>query len=106
MTLRLIEEVGFAQAYSFKYSPRPGTPAAAMEDQVANAVKEERLARWRRTERGLLKSYSVLKLPIRKKSRITTDVANASKMYTEAVRTSTKRLWPVPAATRLVRSRA
>ena len=33
-TLRLVEEVGFAQAYSFKYSPRPGTPAAAAEPQV------------------------------------------------------------------------
>ena len=37
-------EVGFAQAYSFKYSPRPGTPAANME-QVPEAVKAERLAR-------------------------------------------------------------
>jgi tRNA-2-methylthio-N6-dimethylallyladenosine synthase len=43
-TLRLISDIGFAQAYSFKYSPRPGTPAAAMENQVADVVKEERLA--------------------------------------------------------------
>jgi tRNA-2-methylthio-N6-dimethylallyladenosine synthase len=41
-TLRLVEEIGFAQAYSFKYSPRPGTPAAA-EVQVAEPVREERL---------------------------------------------------------------
>jgi tRNA-2-methylthio-N6-dimethylallyladenosine synthase len=44
-TLRLIGDIGFAQAYSFKYSPRPGTPAAAMEDQVAEACKDERLAK-------------------------------------------------------------
>jgi tRNA-2-methylthio-N6-dimethylallyladenosine synthase len=43
-TLALIEAVGYAQAYSFKYSPRPGTPAALMEGQVPEAVKEERLA--------------------------------------------------------------
>ena len=43
-TLRLVTDVGFAQAYSFKYSPRPGTPAAALPDQVPDAVKAERLA--------------------------------------------------------------
>ncbi len=42
-TLRLVTDVGFAQAYSFKYSPRPGTPAALME-QVPEGVKGERLA--------------------------------------------------------------
>jgi tRNA-2-methylthio-N6-dimethylallyladenosine synthase len=44
-TLALVREIGFAQAYSFKYSPRPGTPAAALADQLPDAVKEERLAR-------------------------------------------------------------
>ncbi len=44
-TLDLIEEIGFAAAYSFKYSPRPGTPAAAMENQVPEQMKSERLAR-------------------------------------------------------------
>ncbi|MCG8557565.1 MAG: radical SAM protein, partial [Proteobacteria bacterium] len=42
-TLRLVTEVGFAQAYSFKYSPRPGTPAAELP-QVEEGVKAERLA--------------------------------------------------------------
>jgi tRNA-2-methylthio-N6-dimethylallyladenosine synthase len=41
-TLALLAEVGFAGAYSFKYSPRAGTPAADM-DQVPEAVKDERL---------------------------------------------------------------
>ncbi len=44
-TLSLVEEVGFACAYSFMYSPRPGTPAADMEDQVPLAKKSERLQR-------------------------------------------------------------
>jgi tRNA-2-methylthio-N6-dimethylallyladenosine synthase len=43
-TLRLVTDVGYAQAYTFKYSPRPGTPAAALEDQVPDDVKAERLA--------------------------------------------------------------
>ncbi len=44
-TLALVDDVGFAQAYSFVYSPRPGTPAAALPDQLADAIKIERLAR-------------------------------------------------------------
>jgi tRNA-2-methylthio-N6-dimethylallyladenosine synthase len=43
-TLDLVGEIGFAQAFSFKYSPRPGTPAAAAADQVPDGVKIERLA--------------------------------------------------------------
>ena len=43
-TLQLIRDVGFIQAYSFKYSPRPGTPASAMDLQVEEHVKAERLA--------------------------------------------------------------
>ena len=44
-TLEMVSAVGFAQAYTFKYSPRPGTPAAAMEGQIAEDVKADRLAR-------------------------------------------------------------
>jgi tRNA-2-methylthio-N6-dimethylallyladenosine synthase len=44
-TLNLVREVGYASAFSFKYSRRPGTPAAAMTGQVADPVKDERLAR-------------------------------------------------------------
>ncbi|SNS05748.1 tRNA-i(6)A37 thiotransferase enzyme MiaB [Sphingomonas laterariae] len=44
-TLALIERVEHAQAFSFKYSPRPGTPAAAMDDQIAAAVMDDRLQR-------------------------------------------------------------
>jgi tRNA-2-methylthio-N6-dimethylallyladenosine synthase len=44
-TLRLVREVGYASAFSFKYSRRPGTPAAAMPGQVPDEVKAERLSR-------------------------------------------------------------
>ena len=44
-TLTIVGEVGYAGAFSFKYSPRPGTPAAERADQVEEAVKVERLAR-------------------------------------------------------------
>ena len=43
-TIKLVENVGYASAFSFKYSPRPGTPAAERE-QIAEPVKVERLAR-------------------------------------------------------------
>jgi tRNA-2-methylthio-N6-dimethylallyladenosine synthase len=44
-TLALVAEVGFAQSYSFKYSARPGTPAASIKPGVAEPVMAERLAR-------------------------------------------------------------
>ena len=44
-TLDLVRAAGYASAFSFKYSRRPGTPAAAMPRQVAEEVKTERLAR-------------------------------------------------------------
>lgn len=44
-TLSLVRTVGFAQAYSFKYSPRPGTPAADAEDQIPEDIKSDRLER-------------------------------------------------------------
>ena len=47
-TLALVREVEFAQAFSFRYSPRPGTPAAEREDRVPPEVAAERLARLQR----------------------------------------------------------
>ncbi|WP_380785719.1 tRNA (N6-isopentenyl adenosine(37)-C2)-methylthiotransferase MiaB [Sphingomonas sp. R86521] len=44
-TLSLVGAVGYAQAYSFKYSARPGTPAATMTDEISEAVMDERLQR-------------------------------------------------------------
>jgi tRNA-2-methylthio-N6-dimethylallyladenosine synthase len=44
-TLQFVDEVRYASAYSFKYSPRPGTPAATMEDQIPREIMDERLQR-------------------------------------------------------------
>ncbi len=44
-TMKLIEEIGFDQSFSFIYSPRPGTPAASLPDDVPQEVKKARLAR-------------------------------------------------------------
>ena len=44
-TLSLVDAVGYAQAFTFNYSPRPGTPAADMADQVPREVMDERLQR-------------------------------------------------------------
>jgi tRNA-2-methylthio-N6-dimethylallyladenosine synthase len=44
-TLDIVRAANYAQAYSFKYSPRPGTPAADMEDQISPEIMDERLQR-------------------------------------------------------------
>ena len=44
-TLQIVDAVRYASAYSFKYSPRPGTPAAVMEDQIERDVMDDRLQR-------------------------------------------------------------
>ncbi|WP_424631551.1 tRNA (N6-isopentenyl adenosine(37)-C2)-methylthiotransferase MiaB [Bradyrhizobium sp. SYSU BS000235] len=44
-TLALVTQISYAGAYSFKYSPRPGTPAADMQEMVTASVMDERLAR-------------------------------------------------------------
>ena len=44
-TLKLVDAVGYASAYSFKYSARPGTPAATMDDQIPLEVMDDRLQR-------------------------------------------------------------
>jgi tRNA-2-methylthio-N6-dimethylallyladenosine synthase len=44
-TLSIVDEVRYASAYSFKYSARPGTPAAVMEDQIPREIMDDRLQR-------------------------------------------------------------
>jgi tRNA-2-methylthio-N6-dimethylallyladenosine synthase len=48
-TVALVDHISFAGAFSFKYSPRPGTPAATMDDQIADEIKVDRLARLQAT---------------------------------------------------------
>ncbi|MCY4030991.1 MAG: tRNA (N6-isopentenyl adenosine(37)-C2)-methylthiotransferase MiaB [Hyphomicrobiales bacterium] len=67
-TLSIVEEVGFARAYSFVYSARPGTPAADVRDPVPLEVKRERLARLqtllRRQQRDFNKMHEGKRLPV------------------------------------------
>ena len=44
-TLQIVRDANYSQAFSFKYSPRPGTPAATMDEQIAPEVMDERLQR-------------------------------------------------------------
>ncbi len=57
-TLAVIRAAGFIQAFSFKYSPRPGTPAAAMPGQVAEAEKVDRLARLQAELAGIQENFN------------------------------------------------
>ncbi len=57
-TLAMVEDIGFAQAYSFKYSPRPGTPASMLEDHVPEAVQTERLHRLQALLEGQQSSFN------------------------------------------------
>jgi tRNA-2-methylthio-N6-dimethylallyladenosine synthase len=57
-TMDLVREVGYAQAYSFKYSPRPGTPAATMDGQVPEQVKADRLARLQSLLNGQQRAFN------------------------------------------------
>ncbi|NWH09145.1 MAG: tRNA (N6-isopentenyl adenosine(37)-C2)-methylthiotransferase MiaB [Alphaproteobacteria bacterium] len=67
-TLRLVEEIGYAQAYSFKYSRRPGTPAAASAAQVPEEEKSARLTVLQdllaRQQRAFLESLLGRTLPV------------------------------------------
>ena len=56
-TMELVRKVGFAQTYSFKYSPRPGTPAATEAGQIPESVKDARLDALKKLLSGQQKSF-------------------------------------------------
>ncbi|HEX5629272.1 MAG TPA: TRAM domain-containing protein, partial [Usitatibacteraceae bacterium] len=57
-TMKLVEDVRFDGAFSFVYSPRPGTPAADLPDDTPQAVKLERLQRLQKRLQELSEEYS------------------------------------------------
>ncbi|ACA17588.1 RNA modification enzyme, MiaB family [Methylobacterium sp. 4-46] len=61
-TMRLVAEIGFSGAFSFKYSPRPGTPAAESADAVPEAVKRERLAALQALIDGQARAFNLASL--------------------------------------------
>ncbi len=58
-TLAVVEEIGFAQSFSFKYSARPGTPAATMPNQVPEPVKVQRLAVLQERLEGQQRAFNI-----------------------------------------------
>ncbi len=67
-TLDVVRQAGCAHAYSFKYSPRPGTPAAKMDGQIPEKVKAERLTRLQAQLEGQMAAFNAgsvgLTLPV------------------------------------------
>ncbi|WP_394706216.1 tRNA (N6-isopentenyl adenosine(37)-C2)-methylthiotransferase MiaB [uncultured Cohaesibacter sp.] len=61
-TMQIVREVTYASAYSFKYSPRPGTPAADDENQIEDAIKSERLYRLQDLLNAQQKAFNASKL--------------------------------------------
>jgi tRNA-2-methylthio-N6-dimethylallyladenosine synthase len=56
-TMTLLDEVGFVSSFSFKYSPRPGTPALKMTYSVSDEVASQRLTRFQARQRELSLAY-------------------------------------------------
>jgi len=89
-TLALVEAVRFDGAFSFAYSPRPGTPAADLPEQVAGDVKQERLARLQALLDRHYRSYSEAMIGSRQRVLVTGRAArNASEL---AARTDNNRV--------------
>lgn len=61
-TMDLVERIGYASAYSFKYSPRPGTPGAEMDNQIEEEVKKQRLALLQKRLTSQQKSFNESKV--------------------------------------------
>ena len=57
-TINIINRIGYAHAYSFKYSPRPGTPAATMDKQVQENIKSNRLISLQKTIKEKMLEYN------------------------------------------------
>jgi len=70
-TLKLIDDVGFDGAFSFVYSPRPGTPAAALPEQVPPAVASARLARLQSRVDAQYRGYSEAMIGSRQRVLVT-----------------------------------
>ncbi len=69
--MKLVAEVGFDGAFSFSYSPRPGTPAAELDDQVQDEVKQARLARLQALLDAQYRAYSDAMVGTRQRALVT-----------------------------------
>jgi tRNA-2-methylthio-N6-dimethylallyladenosine synthase len=89
-TLALVEAVRFDGAFSFAYSPRPGTPAADLPEQVAGDVKQERLARLQALLDRHYRSYSEAMIGSRQRVLVTGHAARNAREL--AARTDNNRV--------------
>jgi len=85
-TMRLIDEVGFDVSFSFIYSPRPGTPAAALEDPVTLAEKKARLERLQRRIREQAEAISRAMVGTRQRVLVTGTARKPASGGAEAAR--------------------
>jgi tRNA-2-methylthio-N6-dimethylallyladenosine synthase len=99
-TLKLVEEIGFDDSYSFMYSPRPGTPAAAFADQVPLEIKQARLARLQAVLDAGAKAIS--ERMVGKIERILIEGPSRKNARELAGRTSNNRVVNLPGPVRLV----
>jgi len=89
-TMDLIKEVHFAQAYSFRYSARPGTPASSLQNQIVEPIQEERLRLIQELLNGQQQSFNrskvgtVMDVLIEKRGRFQGQIAGKSP-YLQAV---------------------
>ena len=99
-TIDIIKEIQFDQSYSFIYSKRPGTPASAIEDNISEAVKKERLNYLKETVNSMSKNRS--KSLIGKKTEIL--VEGMSTKYNDMVvgRNKNNKIINIPGNSNLV----
>jgi len=103
-TMKLIEDVVFDGAFSFIYSPRPGTPAAELPDQVPQAVRQERLVQLQALLESQYRAHSDAMVGSRQRVLVT---GRASRDARElAARTSNNRVVNFPGDPRLIHSYA
>ena len=103
-TMKLIEDVVFDGAFSFIYSPRPGTPAAELPDQVPQAVRQERLGQLQALLESQYRAHSDAMVGSRQRVLVT---GRASRDARElAARTSNNRVVNFPGDPRLIHSYA
>ncbi len=99
-TMRLVADVGFDGAFSFLYSPRPGTPAAGLPDQVPHAVAQLRLERLQALLEAQYRECSVAMVGTRQRVLVTGRAArDASEL---AARTANNRVVNLPGGPQLV----
>ena len=99
-TMKLVEEVGFDDSYSFMYSPRPGTPAAGFADQVPLEIKQARLARLQAAIEASAKAISAGM--VGNVERILIEGASRKNPRELAGRTSNNRVVNLPGSHRLI----